>query len=95
MKEHEVSRTTVREAVRTLLAKKLIAARPNVGTWVRETNQWNLLDPELLSWLGDTPLGKEIVRDARSFAELLRSTPDMSGNPFVAQALSALTGLNV
>jgi DNA-binding FadR family transcriptional regulator len=45
-----VSRTVLREAVRVLAAKGLVQARPKTGTRVRERSEWNILDPDVLSW---------------------------------------------
>lgn len=45
-----VSRTVLREAVRVLAAKGLVEARPKTGTRVRARKQWNILDPDILSW---------------------------------------------
>lgn len=45
-----VSRTAMREAVRSLAAKGLINSRPKRGTIVREPEHWNHLDPDLLRW---------------------------------------------
>ncbi len=45
-----VSRTAMREAVRSLAAKGLINSRPKRGTQVRESEHWNHLDPDLLRW---------------------------------------------
>jgi DNA-binding FadR family transcriptional regulator len=45
-----VSRTAMREAVRSLAAKGLIDSRPKRGTLVREPEHWNHLDPDLLRW---------------------------------------------
>jgi GntR family transcriptional regulator, galactonate operon transcriptional repressor len=45
-----VSRTVLREAVRVLAAKGLVQARPKTGTRVRERSDWNVLDPDVLSW---------------------------------------------
>ncbi|MBI0327377.1 FadR/GntR family transcriptional regulator [Burkholderia plantarii] len=45
-----VSRTVLREALRTLTSKGLIESRPKVGTRVRPRHAWNLLDAELLDW---------------------------------------------
>ena len=45
-----VSRTVLREAVRVLAAKGLVQARPKTGTRVRERSDWNILDPDVLSW---------------------------------------------
>ncbi len=45
-----VSRTAVREAFRILAAKGLTTSRPKIGTRVRSRGDWNLLDPDVLSW---------------------------------------------
>ena len=45
-----VSRTALREAYSVLSAKSLIVARPKIGTRVRQKADWNMLDPEVLSW---------------------------------------------
>jgi DNA-binding FadR family transcriptional regulator len=45
-----VSRTVVREAVKVLVAKRLVETRPKRGTWVRPREEWNLLDPDVLAW---------------------------------------------
>ncbi|KTF69034.1 FadR/GntR family transcriptional regulator [Sphingomonas sp. HT-1] len=54
-----VSRSVVREALRTLAAKGLIDSRPKAGTRVRARADWNLLDPDLLAWMfeGEPPMG--------------------------------------
>ncbi|MGI8416387.1 MAG: FadR/GntR family transcriptional regulator, partial [Nakamurella sp.] len=45
-----VSRTVVREAIKVLTSKGLIAARPKFGTYVRDRLEWNLLDADVMSW---------------------------------------------
>ncbi|MBK3563856.1 FadR/GntR family transcriptional regulator [Streptomyces sp. MBT62] len=44
-----VSRTTIREAVKSLEAKGLVRARQGQGTTVTEPENWNLLDPVVLA----------------------------------------------
>ncbi|HEV3430605.1 MAG TPA: FCD domain-containing protein [Paraburkholderia sp.] len=50
MERFDVSRTVLREALRTLTSKGLVESRPKVGTRVRERTAWNLLDADLLDW---------------------------------------------
>ncbi|MBA2398480.1 MAG: FadR family transcriptional regulator [Bradyrhizobium sp.] len=50
----DVSRTVVREAIRTLTGKGLVEARPKSGTRVRPPEQWNQLDPDVLRWRLET-----------------------------------------
>lgn len=45
-----VSRTAVREAVKTLTAKGMVLPRPRIGTRVMPRENWNFLDKELLVW---------------------------------------------
>lgn len=49
-KEFNVSRTVIREAVKILTDKGLLEVRPRRGTWVRPSEDWNLLDPDMLQW---------------------------------------------
>jgi DNA-binding FadR family transcriptional regulator len=50
----DVSRTVVREAIRTLTGKGLVEARAKSGTRVRPPEQWNQLDPDVLRWRLET-----------------------------------------
>ncbi len=50
MERFGVSRTVLREALRTLTSKGLIESRPKVGTRVRTREAWNLLDGDMLEW---------------------------------------------
>ncbi|MBX6322868.1 MAG: FadR family transcriptional regulator [Rhodospirillaceae bacterium] len=51
--ELKVSRSTLREAIRVLAAKGLVESRPRTGTRVREREDWDRLDPDLLQWAGE------------------------------------------
>lgn len=48
--EFGVGRSVQREAVKVLVAKGLLDARPRRGTLVRPKSEWNLLDPDVLLW---------------------------------------------
>jgi DNA-binding FadR family transcriptional regulator len=58
-----VSRSTVREAVKNLSAKRLVEVAPKVGTRVRPFADWNLLDPDVLSWRLNAQFDRRIVED--------------------------------
>ena len=58
-----VSRSVIREALRTLSARGLIESRQKVGTRVRERDQWNLLDPTLLEWMFEAAPPRKFVRN--------------------------------
>jgi GntR family transcriptional regulator, galactonate operon transcriptional repressor len=61
--EFEVSRTTVREALKTLTAKGIITVRPKTGTRVLPFDRWSLLDPEVVAWRLAAGVDDEFVRD--------------------------------
>lgn len=50
MESYGVSRTVLREALKTLEAKGMIEARPKVGTRVSPVSRWSFFDPQVLSW---------------------------------------------
>src|SRR5260370_8971755 len=56
-----VSRSTIREAVKNLSAKRLIEVSPKVGTPVLPFASWNLLDPDVLSWRPPPQLGNPLA----------------------------------
>ena len=62
-----VSRSSVREAVKTLSAKGLIESRQRVGARIRPRADWHMLDPDLLAWHPD------ISRDRPLVASLLEA----------------------
>jgi DNA-binding FadR family transcriptional regulator len=45
-----VSRTVLREAMKTLAAKGLVVPRARIGTRVTPKEQWNLFDGDILAW---------------------------------------------
>ncbi len=45
-----VSRTIVREAVKTLAAKGMVEVAPKLGSRVQPESQWNMFDPQVLEW---------------------------------------------
>lgn len=50
MEKYGVSRTVLREALKTLEAKGLVEARPKVGTRVSPRSRWNFFDSQVLAW---------------------------------------------
>ena len=50
-----VSRTVVREALRTLETLGMTYARPRIGTIVRPAADWDLLDTRVISWRASGP----------------------------------------
>lgn len=62
-----VSRTSVREAIKTLAGKGLVESRPKIGTKVRARRAWNMLDPDITAWAFEQRADRAF---ARSFFEL-------------------------
>lgn len=60
---HQVSRTAYREAMRILVAKGLLESKPKAGTRVMPRARWNMLDPDVLSWMFSSEPDKDFVRD--------------------------------
>lgn len=67
VKQHGVSRSVTREAVKMLGAKGLLGARPKQGTFVRPHEAWNLFDTDVLRWLLER---KSSLALLRQFSEL-------------------------
>lgn len=61
--QYNVSRSVLREAVKMLTAKGLIAARPRHGTWVQPEKAWNFLDPDVLRWLLERKLSFQLLAE--------------------------------
>jgi GntR family transcriptional regulator, galactonate operon transcriptional repressor len=70
-REFGVSRTAVREAVRLLSAKGLTVSRPKIGTRVRPTVDWNMLDPDVLRWQLDEHPTKEFIQALFEMREII------------------------
>ena len=58
-----VSRTVLRESVKTLVAKGLLTTRARVGTVVRPRDDWNMFDPLVLAWHLDAGVDQRFLRD--------------------------------
>lgn len=58
-----VSRSIVREAVKVLTAKGMLEVRPRWGTRAKPRSEWNLLDPDVLSWQAELRPDPRILRD--------------------------------
>jgi DNA-binding FadR family transcriptional regulator len=69
--EFGVSRTAVREAIKTLMGKGLIVSRPRIGSRVRPRDQWNLLDRDVLAWHGASAKQSHFLADMQQLREIL------------------------
>lgn len=61
-KQHGVSRSVTREAVKMLTAKGLVSARPRQGTIIQPASAWNLFDADVLRWLLERKFSFDLLR---------------------------------
>ncbi len=66
-----VSRTVLREALKTLEAKGLVEARAKVGTRVLPQSRWNLFDRQVLGWKLESGPSPAFLRDFQIVRESL------------------------
>jgi len=58
------SRIVIREAVKSLAAKGMLEVRRKVGTLVLEPAEWNLFDPDIITWRSRTlSVDRQMSRD--------------------------------
>jgi DNA-binding FadR family transcriptional regulator len=72
--EFDASRSVVRETLRTLESKGLVAARQNIGTYVLPASSWHGLDLDVLRWRLDGPdreIASRELQEMRSALEPL------------------------
>lgn len=66
-----VSRTVLREAVKTLVAKGLLSTGPKVGTRLLGQDHWNWLDADVLGWQFRVGLTPEFLRSVTELRHLV------------------------
>lgn len=66
-----VSRTVVREAVKSLIAKGLITTGPKVGTRVLSADHWNWFDADVITWQSKAGLTPEFLRDLQDLRRVV------------------------
>ncbi len=66
-----VSRTALREAYSVLAAKGLILPRPKIGTRVRAKSDWNMLDPEVLTWHLEAVPNEEFISELYTLRHMI------------------------
>ena len=76
-----VSRTVLREAMKTLSAKGLIVARARIGTRVTDPSEWNFFDKDVLEWHLDTGFDRSFIMNLTDIR--------LSLEPFAAQLAAA------
>jgi DNA-binding FadR family transcriptional regulator len=80
-----VSRTVVREAVKSLVAKGLLRTGPKVGTKVQPAEAWNWFDPDLVAWQSKAGFTREFLRDLQE----LRGVVEPAGVRLAAERATA------
>ena len=83
--EFGISRTVVREAVKSLVAKGLLITGPKLGTRVLPEDNWNWFDPDVVAWKSHVGLTREFLRDLQE----LRRIVEPAGVRLAAQRASA------
>ncbi len=66
-----VSRSAVREAIKMLMAKSLLASRPKIGSRVEPKERWNLLDRDVLAWYAASPDREAFLRTVQEFRHII------------------------
>jgi DNA-binding FadR family transcriptional regulator len=66
-----VSRTVVREAVKSLIAKGLMTTGPKVGTRVLSSDHWNWFDPDVIIWQSKAGLTPDFLRDLQDLRRVV------------------------
>ena len=66
-----VSRTVVRETVKSLVAKGLLSTGPKVGTRVLPAQEWNWFDPDVIVWQSRAGLTRDFLRDLQELRRVV------------------------
>jgi DNA-binding FadR family transcriptional regulator len=69
--EHGVSRSVVREVLRTLTGLGMVRPRHRVGTTVLPVSSWNLLDPQVIAWRDGGPDARRQLDELLTLREAL------------------------
>ena len=69
--EFGVSRTVVREAIKSLVAKGLLFTGPKVGTRVLPDADWNWFDPDVVAWQAQCGLTPEFLKDLQELRRVV------------------------
>ena len=66
-----VSRTVVRDAIKSLVAKGLVITGPKVGTRVLPQDEWNWFDPSVIAWQARNGLSVEFLQDLQELRRVV------------------------
>ncbi|MBI5276674.1 MAG: FadR family transcriptional regulator [Burkholderiales bacterium] len=95
-----VSRTVVREAVKSLIAKGLVTSGPKVGTKVQPPDQWNWFDPDVIVWQGRAGITAEFLRDLQDLRRVVepaavRMAAERASAADIAEIEAAFEGMRI
>lgn len=93
-----ISRTVVREAVKSLAAKGLVTTGPKVGSRVMPPEQWNWFDPQVVLWQSRVGLTREYLRDLHELRRVIepaavRLAAERATAEDIAQMETAFAGM--
>ncbi len=93
-----VSRTVIREAVKSLIAKGLVSSGPKVGTRVLAPEHWNWFDPDVINWQSKAGLTPEFLRDLQELRRVVepaavRMAAERATAQDIAEIESAFSGM--
>ncbi|WP_295807752.1 FadR/GntR family transcriptional regulator [uncultured Nitratireductor sp.] len=89
-----VSRNTLREAMKLLAAKSMVAIAPRRGTVVLPRAEWNVLDPDVIDWFGsffraDPQFLEELAKTRQTIEPAAAFEAAVSATPEQVQAVAA------
>jgi DNA-binding FadR family transcriptional regulator len=86
-----VSRTVVREAIKSLVAKGLLITGPKLGTRVQPDAHWNWFDPDVITWQAHAGLTPEFLRDLQELRHVVEpAAVRLAAQKATAQDIAAL-----
>ena len=93
-----VSRTVVRESIKSLVAKGMIHTGPKVGTRVLPSDDWNWFDSDVIAWQSRVGLSPEFIRDLQDLRRVIepaavRFAAERAGEKDVSEIEAAYAGM--
>jgi len=98
--EYGVSRTVIREVIKSLVAKGLVSAGPKVGTRVLARERWNWFDADVIIWQFRVGLTPEFLRDLQDLRRIIepaavRLAAERATKADIAEIEAAYAGMKV
>jgi DNA-binding FadR family transcriptional regulator len=98
--EFGISRTVVREAVKSLVAKGLLVTGPKLGTRVLPEDSWNWFDADVVAWKSHVGLTREFLRDLQELRRIVepagvRLAAERATTADIAECEAAFAGMKL